>query len=179
MSQRHRLAVEESLPMDPPGGAEKGETPVPCTLGVARRRPDRRPLVALVSSSTDAIAPIGAAFAELFPAATLWNVVDDGLPSHGTITADMEARMRRLIDHSLRECADAVLVTCPAYAVVSHRAAAVAPVPVIVLDDAVILGPESLSIGATKVPPSQALPTPSGRRGAVRKLRSLLTEEAS
>jgi hypothetical protein len=179
MIQPHRPAVEESPPTDGPADGGRGVCPGPRTLGGAQNKPDRRPLVALISSSIDEIAPAGAAFAELFPAATLWNVVDDGLPSHGTITVDMEARMRRLIDHALREGADAVLVTCPAYAVVAHRAAAIAPVPVMVLDDAVILGPESLSVGATKVPTSQVLPTPSGRRCAVRKLRTLLTEEAS
>jgi hypothetical protein len=95
------------------------------------------PLIALISAVPAAIPPARAAFAALYPDATTWNVIDDRLldDADGQIDARMAARMQRLIDHTLIEGADAVLLTCSMYAAIAHRADAVAAVPVHGSDD--------------------------------------------
>jgi len=64
-------------------------------------------------------------------------VVDDRLvdDADGPITSRLAGRMQRLIDHAVLEGADAVLLTCSMYAVVAHRAAVEATVPVHGPDD--------------------------------------------
>jgi len=95
------------------------------------------PLIALISAVPAAIPPARAAFAALLPDATIWNVVDDRLvdDADGPITSRLAGRMQRLIDHAVLEGADAVLLTCSMYAVVAHRAAVEATVPVHGPDD--------------------------------------------
>jgi len=95
------------------------------------------PLIALISAVPAAIPPARAAFDALFPDATIWNVVDDRLvdDANGEITARLAARMQRLVDHTVVEGADAVLLTCSMYAGVAHRADVDAAIPVHGPDD--------------------------------------------
>jgi hypothetical protein len=97
------------------------------------------PLIALISATPLSMAPAAAAFRQEFPEATLWNVLDDRLLTeaglHGAVTDDLAARMRRLIDHTLAEGVDAVLLTCSMYGPVT-RTVAGAGVPVLPSDDA-------------------------------------------
>jgi hypothetical protein len=94
-------------------------------------------LIALISAVPAAIPPARAAFAALYPDATTWNVIDDRLldDADGHIDARMARRMQRLIDHTLIEGADAVLLTCSMYAAIAHRADADVAVPVHGPDD--------------------------------------------
>jgi Asp/Glu/hydantoin racemase len=103
--------------------------------------PSSRPLIALISAVAAAIPPARLAFDELFPAATVWNVLDDRLlndaAENGTVTARLAARMQRLIEHAILEEADAVLLTCSLYAPVAQQVAAAVDIPVLGSDDAV------------------------------------------
>jgi Asp/Glu/hydantoin racemase len=103
--------------------------------------PSSRPLIALISAVAAAIPPTRLAFNELFPAATVWNVLDDRLlddaAEHGTVTAHLAARMQRLIEHAILEGANAVLLTCSMYAPVAQQVAATVNIPVLGPDDAV------------------------------------------
>lgn len=102
--------------------------------------PDPHPVVALISAVPAAIPPTTTAFEALFPAARIWNLLDDRLiddaESTGGVHPPLVARMRRLIDHAIIEGADAVLLTCSMYASVAHSAAKLANVPVLAPDDA-------------------------------------------
>lgn len=97
-----------------------------------------RPVIALISAIPAAIPPTQSAFREFFKDAILWNVLDDRLldDADGVVTASLAARMRRLIDHTVLENADAVLLTCSMYASVAHDAAAEVDVPLFGPDDA-------------------------------------------
>ncbi|KWX19848.1 hypothetical protein AFM11_33635 [Mycolicibacterium wolinskyi] len=97
-----------------------------------------RPVIGLISAVQAAIPPAQAAIRELLPSATLWNVLDDRLldDAEGAITEALAARMRRLIDHTVLEGADAVLLTCSMYASVARDAAAEVDVPLFGPDEA-------------------------------------------
>lgn len=77
------------------------------------------PKIALISAVTAAIAPARDALDELYPAAEVWNILDDRLLSdadeRGGLDDALRARMTRLIDHALAEGADGVLLTCSLY----------------------------------------------------------------
>lgn len=79
----------------------------------------RAPLVALISATPVAIPPVEQAFAELFPEAQLWNILDDRLlqsaDAAGGLTPELSDRMHRLIRHATLEGADGVLLTCSMY----------------------------------------------------------------
>ncbi|GAB3617256.1 hypothetical protein GCM10027416_18130 [Okibacterium endophyticum] len=79
----------------------------------------RAPLIALISATPVAIPPVEQAFAELFPEAHLWNILDDRLlqsaDAAGGLTPGLTERMRRLIRHAVLEGADGVLLTCSMY----------------------------------------------------------------
>lgn len=99
------------------------------------------PLVAVINATTAAIPPIRRAFSERFPAAILWNLLDDRLlivaDERGGVTPELQERMRRLIDHAVTEGADAVLLSCSLYGFVARQRAANLTVPVHGPDDAV------------------------------------------
>jgi Asp/Glu/hydantoin racemase len=103
--------------------------------------PSSRPLIALINAVAAAIPPTRLAFDEFFPEATVWNLLDDRLlddaAEHGAVTAQLAARMQRLIEHAVLEGANAVLLTCSMYAPVSQQVAAVVNIPVLGPDDAV------------------------------------------
>lgn len=98
------------------------------------------PLIALVSATPAAIKPARDAFAETYPQATLWNILDDRLlqdaADRGGVTPDLSDRMARLIDHAVAEGAEGILLTCSLYGVVAHQAAERIGVPIFAPDDA-------------------------------------------
>lgn len=98
------------------------------------------PLVALVSAVPAAIPPAVGALEAAMPDARVWNLLDDRLIDDaneaGEVTEELEARMRRLIDHAVREGADAVLLTCSLYGFVARKVATDAAIPVLGPDDA-------------------------------------------
>jgi hypothetical protein len=85
---------------------------------------DRPPLIALISATPAAIRPAEAAFARVFPAAVLWNILDDRLlieaTDRGGLDDELRIRMGRLIDHAIAGGAAGVLLTCSMYAPVAR-----------------------------------------------------------
>lgn len=100
--------------------------------------PARHPLVAFIGATPAAIPPARAAFAEHFPEATLWNLLDDRLITEavaaGGLTPALSERMRTLVRYAVDGGAEAVLLTCSMYGPVAHGFAG--PVPVDASDDA-------------------------------------------
>ena len=103
-------------------------------------RNDGRPLIALVSAVSAAIPPAEAAFAEVFPEAVVWNILDDRLlleiDERGSLTPELAERMTRLIRHAAAEGADGILLTCSIYGTVAHAVAGEIDVPLYGADDA-------------------------------------------
>lgn len=98
------------------------------------------PTVALIHATPAAMAPARAAFADRFPQARVWNLLDDLLISEaqeaGSVTAPLRRRMERLIDHAVSGGADAVLLTCSMYGPVAHDVGRSTSVPLLASDDA-------------------------------------------
>lgn len=101
-----------------------------------------RPLVALIHATPAAMEPAGAAFAERFPAAILWNLLDDRLITDaegaGGVVPRLRRRMAGLIAHAIEGGADAVLLTCSQYGPGAELAATLYDVPVHGSDDAML-----------------------------------------
>jgi hypothetical protein len=99
-----------------------------------------QPTVALIHATPAAMAPARSAFADRFPDAHLWNLLDDLLISEaeaaGGITPPLQRRMEQLIRHAVDGGADAVLLTCSMYGSVAHDLAPSVAVPVLASDDA-------------------------------------------
>jgi hypothetical protein len=101
------------------------------------------PLVALISANPIAMKPANAAFAEYFPEARLWNILDDRMQEDADIrgvTGTLAARLHRLVDHAVLEGADAVLLTCPVYAAAARSYAGQCPVPLLDPDELALDG---------------------------------------
>jgi len=100
--------------------------------------PSFRPRVALISATTSAIAPAAVAFAEEFPEARLWNVLDDRLLADAEdsagVTPELVRRMERLIEYAVDGGAEGILLTCSQYGFLSRIMNT--PVPVEAPDDA-------------------------------------------
>ena len=99
-----------------------------------------RPVIALISAVSSAIAPAVHGLNREFPEATAWNLVDDRLITEaidaGGLTDGLRARMTRLIRYALDGGASGVLLTCSMYSPVAHQAAGAVGVPVLAADDA-------------------------------------------
>ncbi|MGA1838261.1 aspartate/glutamate racemase family protein [Herbiconiux sp. 11R-BC] len=99
-----------------------------------------RPLVALISAVPTAIPPAVAALAGEFPAARVWNLLDDRLldevTERGGLTPELAERMARLVRHAVAEGADGILVTCSRYGDVVHDLVPQTAVPLLASDDA-------------------------------------------
>lgn len=102
----------------------------------------KRPLVALISANPAAMTPANSAFAEAFPEARLWNILDDRLQDDADargVTGSLAERMHRLIDHAVTDRADAVLLTCPVYAAALRSYATKCPVPLLDPDEMALI----------------------------------------
>lgn len=130
-----------------------------------------RPTVALVHATQASIGPALAAFADRFPGARLWNLLDDLLISEaeeaGGVTPALRARMLGLIRHAVDGGADAVLLTCSMYGPVALEAAADHRVPVLSSDQALF------DQVASHEPPAVAVlgPVRAGVADTVERLR--------
>lgn len=84
-----------------------------------------RPRIALISATPAAIDPATSALAAEFPAADVWNLLDDKLladaDERGGLGDDLAERMRRLIDHAVAGGADGILLTCSMYGPVARE----------------------------------------------------------
>ncbi|QHC71731.1 aspartate/glutamate racemase family protein [Rathayibacter sp. VKM Ac-2801] len=98
------------------------------------------PLVALISAVPTAIPPAERAFAAEFPAAHVWNLLDDRLLPEadlaGGLTPALHERMKRLIQHAEAEGADGILLSCSVYGAVAQAMAAESSIPILAPDDA-------------------------------------------
>ena len=81
------------------------------------------PRVALIHATPTAIPPARIAFAERFPRARVWNLVDDrlvvGAEAAGDSQRALRRRMESLIQHAVNGGADAILMSCADYAPVA------------------------------------------------------------
>jgi hypothetical protein len=110
------------------------------------------PTVALIHATPASMPPAHTAFAERFPEARLWNLLDDRLlpdaDAAGGLTPPLRRRMRSLIRHAVDGGADAVLLTCSMYGPAAVEEAADSPVPVLASDQALFEAVRSEVIGS-------------------------------
>jgi hypothetical protein len=107
--------------------------------------------IALIHATPVAIGPVAAAFAELWPEAEVYNLLEDSLAPDleraGRIDDAMTERFRRLAAYA-RDCgADGILFTCSAFGTSVEAAAAdLAPLPVLKPNEAMFV--DALKAGA-------------------------------
>jgi aspartate/glutamate racemase len=93
------------------------------------------PRISLIHAVTVAMAPVHAAFRELWPAAECVDILDTSLSRDrerdGELTAAMTRRIGVLADYAAATGAAGILFTCSAFGAAIERAAAAAPVPVL------------------------------------------------
>ena len=98
------------------------------------------PLIALICATPLSLPPILRELAAEFATARPWTILDDRLlaeaEDRGGLTAELEARMRRLVDHAVMEGADGIVLTCSMYSDVARRARPDIGVPIFGPDDA-------------------------------------------
>jgi Asp/Glu/hydantoin racemase len=96
--------------------------------------------VAMVHATPAAIAPAVTAFADCFPEAELWHLLDDRLVSDaeaaGGLVPPLRRRMLSLIGHAITGGADGVLLTCSMYGPVARLATQLWDRPVAGSDEA-------------------------------------------
>lgn len=116
------------------------------------------PLVAMIHSTTAAMEPATAAFAERFPQARLWHLLDDRLileaEAAGGVVPRLRRRMLGLIGHAVTNGANGVLMTCSQYGPVAGVAMTRWPAPVMGSDQAMFehvaaLGPAHVVVLAS------------------------------
>lgn len=102
------------------------------------------PLVALVHATPLAIAPAVEALREEITDVRVWNLLDDrllvDLTEVGGLTDPLRARIERFVAHAMTAGADAVMLTCSAYAPVVDGLRSVWERPVIKPDAAMYRG---------------------------------------
>jgi Asp/Glu/hydantoin racemase len=112
--------------------------------------PSPAPRIALVHATPLAIDPIAETFRRLWPEARTTNVLDDSLPADlaeaGSITPAIVGRFETLTRYAEGCGARAILFTCSAFGTAIDRAKAIARVPVLkpneaMLDEALAAGP--------------------------------------
>src|SRR5258708_24489173 len=105
--------------------------------------------IALIHALKHSIAPIEAAFAQLWPNARLMNLLDDSLSADlardGALNDAMTERFLALGDYAAATGADAILFTCSAFGpCIEAVAAADAPMPVLQPNEARIHKPVAM-----------------------------------
>lgn len=134
-------------------------------------------LVALVHATPASMGPARDAFAEAYPQATLWNLLDDRLigqaEAAGGVTVALRDRMASLIRYAIDGGADAVLLSCSMYGPVAHEIAATATVPVLASDQALfdaVAGTDARRIAVLG-------PVPTGVEDTVARLKQRLADD--
>jgi hypothetical protein len=158
--------------------------------------PEHRPRIALIHALAEAIEPAHVAFAEIWPEAWCWDLLDTSLsadrPALALTTDAMIERCVRLADnaantHGQHGRTDAILFPCSAFGPGIEAAAARQAIPVLkpdqsAFEEAMTLGDE-IGLVVTFAPSAAALETdlhrlaqasdrPSGSRRSWRKARS-------
>jgi hypothetical protein len=120
---------------------------------------NRRPVIAVIHATAASMSPVDQAFAEQFPGAELWHLLDDRLVTDaeraGGLTEPLHRRMATLIDYAVGAGADAVQLACSMYGPVAG--AVTHPVPVITSDQAMFdevarLAPDHVTVLASLAP---------------------------
>jgi Asp/Glu/hydantoin racemase len=116
-----------------------------------RRKGDRMsPRIALIHAVSVAIAPVEAAFRELWPEAEFANILDDSLSldreRDGELTTAMRRRIMALADYAAATGAAGVLFTCSAFGEAIEAAARSTPIPVLKPNEAMFEA--ALGVGA-------------------------------
>ena len=126
--------------------------------------------IALIHALKHSIAPIEAAFAELWPEARLANLLDDSLSADlardGALTPRMTARFLALARYAAECGADGILFTCSAFGpCIEACARELAPLPVLkpneaMIEEALLAGGPAARIGlmATFAPTLASMP---------------------
>ncbi|WP_320775453.1 aspartate/glutamate racemase family protein [Streptomyces sp. CRN 30] len=120
------------------------------------------PLVAMIHAVPAAHRIAQEAFAQEFPRATVWNVLDDRLlddaRTTGGLTDALRRRMLRLIAHVMDGGAQGLLLTCSSYGEVVDTARALWDVPVLKSDEslfkAALSGPYRRIAVVASTPPA-------------------------
>ncbi|MFD3610819.1 aspartate/glutamate racemase family protein [Streptomyces atroolivaceus] len=123
---------------------------------------ESKPLIAMIHAVPAAHRIAHEAFAQEFPQATVWNVLDDRLlvdaNAAGGLTDALRRRMLRLIGHVLDGGAQGLLLTCSSYGEVVDTARALWDVPVLKSDEsmfkAALAGPYRRVAVVASVPPA-------------------------
>ncbi|MFJ9558441.1 aspartate/glutamate racemase family protein [Streptomyces fuscichromogenes] len=101
---------------------------------------EKRPLVAMIHAVPAAARIAQRAFAEEFPDARVWNLLDDRLLDDAQdadgLTDALRRRMLRLITHAMDGGAQGLLLTCSSYGEVVDTARTLWDVPVLKSDEA-------------------------------------------
>ena len=107
------------------------------------------PRIALIHAVTVAIAPVAAAFAERWPEAVTFNLLDDSLSADRAadiaLSVQMTNRIRALARYAETAQADGILFTCSAFGPAIDAAARDAAVPVFKPNEAMFV--QALGIG--------------------------------
>lgn len=98
------------------------------------------PRIGVIHATPLSLAPMAEALHAEFPDAVVRNVLDDSLMADlraaGELTADLEARMERVVDHLLADPLDALQFACSGYVPVVDRVASRLDIPVRKPDEA-------------------------------------------
>ncbi len=146
--------------------------------------------IVLIHAVRVAMPPIAEAFAELWPEASLVNILEDSLSPdrarEGDLTSGMTARIRALGNYAVQAGADGVLYTCSAFGPAIEAAAREHAVPVLKPNEAMF--DEVLAIGgragmvATFAPSIASMEAEfrdaAAKAGKAASLRTVLAEGA-
>ncbi|MFC9502602.1 aspartate/glutamate racemase family protein [Streptomyces sp. NPDC057002] len=140
---------------------------------------DKRPVVALIHAVASGARIANDAFAEAFPEAVLWNLLDDRLLDDalaaGGLDGPLRRRMLRLIEHAVQGGAEGVLLTCSSYGSVADTARRLWDRPVHKSDEAMFRRALAQHPGRLVVAASTAPAVPA----AVEQLRALAAESGA
>jgi hypothetical protein len=99
-----------------------------------------RPVVAVIHANPATMQPVVSAFAERFPGADLWHLLDDRLVTDaeraGGLTPELRDRMTTLIEYAVANGARAVQLACSMYGPAAADASQRHPIPVLASDQA-------------------------------------------
>ncbi|MFD3486564.1 hypothetical protein [Streptomyces sp. NPDC058665] len=142
------------------------------------------PVVAVIHATPATIRPVTDAYADSFPAADVWHLLDDRLVKDadraGGLTPELAERMHTLIRYALGAGADAVQLACSMYGPVVDQVTADVPVLAsdqAMFDEVVNLAPRHVVVLASLAPAAkdsearlrEAL-ADNGRSGTVRAM---------
>lgn len=137
------------------------------------------PRIALIHALPDSVEPANTAFAELWPEAFRFNLLDDALArdlaaAGGVLTMQINSRIIDLSRYALAAGANGILYTCSAFGQSIKAAALLAPVPVLrpneaAVDAALDAGPR-IALLATFLPTVGLMKAEVEQRAQERKL---------